>query len=686
MRRPRFFAWPQALFLSLLPAVSFAAEKYDLKRTTPVPSDQQIPIADFFRPSLLRSPQINDTGTYVTALISSGEDRTDLLVCNLKDNSLNVLQASNERDIYSTSWLEGNYLVYETASEKIYGNGLTVVQADNLQNSYSLIQYCNATIIALPEENRLHPLIWMREDPFTDGLDGEPMIVDAKLDVGVTPNLNSAAGTWSDSVIVRKANEKHVLKRYPKPADIPSGYVADKDGRLSFAVSCNDSGKLTLHELEGEQWSKLTVDLDEIDIMGAGEKPGELLVQGPRQTGKPRDLLFMNSRTGAPGEVIYTDNNYDFDGWVYRTPQSHLVAGYLCDQLVPKSVWFSELYRGIQSLLDTQFKGRVARIRGSDRNEQRFLVAVYSDRQPATYYLLNLADRSIGLFKNSAPWIDPERMRPMSAIKFKTRDGHQLDAYLTLPAGAGKQTPAPLVVLPHGGPWARDTWGYDQEVQFLASRGYAVLQPNYRGSTGYDWMFPVSDQWAFRKMHDDVTDAVRTALKTGLIDSDRIAIMGTSFGGYLAVSGVAYEPELYRCAVTVSGVFDWAADLKRMKYNQFENPHYAYARRKLGDPDKQKDYFDSISPIRHLERVHVPVFIAHGKEDWVVSANESRHLIAELKKNNVPTEVFMPSGEGHGMYYLKNEVELYSRVEAFLAQNLAPRAKPTAAPAAAPGS
>ncbi|HLP02905.1 MAG TPA: alpha/beta fold hydrolase [Opitutaceae bacterium] len=683
----RSFLLPAAaLAFALLPGPSSAAEKTDLSRTTPVPRDQPIPIGDFFRPSLLRSPEINDDGTFVAALITNGEDRTDLLLCDLKKNTANVLQGSNERDIYDTTWLSGNYLVFQTASEKIYGNGLTVVRADDLLNPYSLIQYCNASIIALPEADRLRPLIWMREDPFTDGLDGEPMIVDAKLDAGATPNLNSAASTWSDCVIVRKANDKHVLKRYAKPGDIPSGYVADKDGQLAFAVSCDNNGKLALHELSGEKWTKLALDLDEIDIMGPGEKPGELLVQGPRQDGKPRDLLFLDARSGTAGEALYSDSGYDFDGWVYRTPRSHMVAGYVCHQLVPKSVWFSEFYRGIQSLLDNQFKGQIARIVGSDRNEQHFLIVTYSDRHPATYHLLDITKQpaQLGLFKQSAPWLDPERMRPMSAIKYKTRDGRQLDAYLTLPAGASKQAPAPLVVLPHGGPWVRDNWGFDSEVQFLASRGYAVLQPNYRGSTGYDWMFPVSDQWAFRKMHDDVTDAVKTALKTGIIDTDRIAIMGTSFGGYLAVSGVAYEPELYRCAVTVSGVFDWAADLKRMKYNQFENPHYAYARRKLGDPEKQKAYFDSISPIGHLEQVCVPVFVAHGKEDWVVSVNESRNLISELKKRDVPVEVYLPSGEGHGMYYLKNEIELYSRIEAFLAKNMVPRTKPAAT--TAPGS
>jgi dipeptidyl aminopeptidase/acylaminoacyl peptidase len=270
-------------------------------------------------------------------------------------------------------------------------------------------------------------------------------------------------------------------------------------------------------------------------------------------------------------------------------------------------------------------------------------------------------------------------MQPMNVMKFKTRDGRQLDAYVTLPAGASKKSPPPLVVLSHGGPWARDTWGYNGEVQFLASRGYAVLQTNYRGSTGYDWMFPEEDRYAFRKMHDDVTDAVNALLRAGVVDRDRVAIMGASFGAYLALSGVAHEPNLYRCAVVNAGVFDWEQIIRDRKYRQFDDPQFALLLRKLGDPKKEKEKFDAISPIRFVGNVHVPVFVAHGKDDPVAPVSESRRLVSELQKYNVPHEALFKSGEGHGMAHLDNQVELYSRIEAFLAKNLAPRSGTAAA-------
>jgi dipeptidyl aminopeptidase/acylaminoacyl peptidase len=278
--------------------------------------------------------------------------------------------------------------------------------------------------------------------------------------------------------------------------------------------------------------------------------------------------------------------------------------------------------------------------------------------------------------KSSEPWIDAKRMQPMTVMKFKTRDGRTLDSYVTLPAGATKENPPPLLVLSHGGPWARDRWGFNGEVQFFASRGYAVLQTNYRGSTGYDWMFPEEDRYAFRKMHDDVTDATNTLIKSGLVDAKRVGIMGGSFGAYLALSGVAHEPDLYRCAVVNAGVFDWEAIVQEEKYFQYYDNNYAYLVRKLGDPKKEKEKFTAISPGRHVANIHVPVFVAHGTDDPVAPITESKRLVSELEHYHIPHETYFKNGEGHGMAHLQNQVELYTRIEAFLAKNLMAKTAP----------
>jgi dipeptidyl aminopeptidase/acylaminoacyl peptidase len=281
------------------------------------------------------------------------------------------------------------------------------------------------------------------------------------------------------------------------------------------------------------------------------------------------------------------------------------------------------------------------------------------------------------LIKHAAPWIDPARMQPMNPIKFKTRDGHRLDAYLTLPAGATKQNPPPLIVLPHDGPYMRSTWGFDPQVQFLASRGYAVLQPNYRGSTGYGWMFPREDDWAFNKMRDDVNDAAKAVATAGLVDSRRIAIMGSGFGGYLATAGVAGEPALYRCAVAIAGIYDWAEIIRDNRFGQqylapYHSASYYAELYRLGDPKKEPEKFEALSVLQHAGQIRVPLFVAYGEFERGVQIGQAKALESAVKRNGVECDLQVFRDESSSISHLKNVLDLYARIEAFLAKNLAP--------------
>jgi dipeptidyl aminopeptidase/acylaminoacyl peptidase len=193
-----------------------------------------------------------------------------------------------------------------------------------------------------------------------------------------------------------------------------------------------------------------------------------------------------------------------------------------------------------------------------------------------------------------------------------------------------------------------------------------VLQPNYRGSTGYAPEISRDHRYDFRRMHDDVTDATKAILHSGLVDPRRVAIMGGSFGGYLALTGVAFEDSLYRCAISVCGVFDWEAFIDGKRYGALPG-EYEELRDNLGS-DRQR--FEQISPLAHVEQIRVPILLAHGSEDPVVDMAQSQKLAAALKKRGVPYETFFRSGEGHGFYEYTNRVEFYHRVEAFLAANL----------------
>jgi len=371
--------------------------------------------------------------------------------------------------------------------------------------------------------------------------------------------------------------------------------------------------------------------------------------------------------------TLLEDPAYDFDGWLFRDPVSHEIVGAIYDRAGPNVVWFNDSYRNLQKVIDRHFPGLIARILGIDNSGRIVLVSTFSDRQPPIYQVVDLENRTAGPIRNSAPWIDPSRMQPMSVTKYKTRDGHRLDAYVTMPAGASKLHPPPLIVLPnHGYSSSRDTWGFNAEVQFFASRGYAVLQPNYRLASSYGWMFPESDTWDFKKMREDVTDATKALVDSGLVDAKRVAIVGTEFGGYLALAGAAYEPGLYRCAVAISPVCDWANLLSDQKYYKYSNPYFSRMARKLGDPKKDSEKFDAISPLRHAGAIRAATFIAYGEYDVSSNIRDAKDLISTVRRNSVPAEIESFINEADGVHHLARKVALYSDIEAFLAKNLPP--------------
>ncbi len=658
--------------LSLLALPALAKKKEDpLARMTPVAADQPIPAVDFFRPRLFTNPELNPAGTHFAAIVSGEADRLDLMAFDLATKKAERLTAGGNYDINAYEWLNDKRLLFSITQDKMYSTGLFAVELGRFSQSYVLQRRNVVVPVGFPKEKPLHAILWIKHSSQHDGGDGGVVKIDTRRSMDSKDGslfMNGDDGLRAD-----------IVETYPDPkGGDPVGYITDKRGEMAFALTVKD-GRATLHRYVDSKWVQSPVDVDEMPVIGVGDEPGELLTLGAREEGKPRALHRLNAVTGERGELLFQDEKYDFTGVrIYRHPVDNRILGVQYQRKGPQSVWFDEGYERIQGALGKAFPGEVVRILGSDRAEKQFFISVSSDVRPAAYFHVKLETKTFAPVANVAPWIDPKRMRPMQMITYKARDGREIEGYVTLPEGASMENKAPLVVLPHGGPWVRDNWGWDAEVQFLASRGYAVFQPNYRGSTGYAWRFPEKDLWDFRKMHDDVTDGVKAVIKTRMIDADRIAIMGGSFGGYLALSGAAHEPELYRCAITVAGVFDWERVMKDARGSDYFRGRYGALKRHLGDPAKRKVAFEEISPIKHVDKVKIPVFVAHGTQDIVAAVGQSKALIAELKKYGVPHEKQIERGEGHGFRKVDNQVELYTAVEAFLAKHLAMRAEKAA--------
>jgi dipeptidyl aminopeptidase/acylaminoacyl peptidase len=271
-----------------------------------------------------------------------------------------------------------------------------------------------------------------------------------------------------------------------------------------------------------------------------------------------------------------------------------------------------------------------------------------------------------------SPWLNEKNMSPMKPVQYKSRDGLTINGYLTLPAGK-KAENLPVVINPHGGPWTRNFWGFNEEAQFLANRGYAVLQMNYRGSTGYgkDFHNAGFKQWG-NKMQDDITDGVNWLLRQNIADEKRIAIYGASFGGYAALCGITFTPDLYCCGVSYTGISNIKSFLSSIPshWEPFREMLYEL----VGDPVKDSVMLEKYSPFYHLDNIKVPVFIAQGANDPRVPIKDTEQIVKTLKKNGVDVTYMMKEHEGHGFKNEENRLDFYKSLEKFLAKNLKGRA------------
>ncbi|MCF7221716.1 alpha/beta hydrolase family protein [Marilutibacter chinensis] len=317
--------------------------------------------------------------------------------------------------------------------------------------------------------------------------------------------------------------------------------------------------------------------------------------------------------------------------------------------------------------LAASFPGEFARVTSSSRDGSRAVVAVTSDIEPGRYYLLDTRSGDIRLLARSRPWLDPATLSPATPFEITASDGTPLSGYLTLPRHADGR-PAPLVVLPHGGPyWVRDQWFFDEETQILAAHGYAVLRVNFRGSGGRGRAYVESGyrEWG-AKMQDDLTDATRWAASQAGVDGSRICAWGASYGGYAALMGAVREPALYRCVVGMAGPYDLPT-MYRWGDTQRSDWGEAYLERVLGTDMK---VLLERSPTRHAGEIRAGILLVQGGRDRRVTPQHLREMRAALDKANVHYETYLPHNEAHGFFADESRKEYYMRVLDFLDRHL----------------
>lgn len=614
------------------------------------------PTIDFFKHPQYRSIKISPGGDYLATTVPE-ESRTRLAVFKVSDLSPStVFNTEDQIKVEEFFWVSDHRLVFNTSSQLFSLTGL-------LENPrYTGYIYAgNADGSAVREL----PGHFGGRIPHSDN----SVIVD---EYGF------------DQVTINRLN---VDTGHREQLDVPPfrnfNFWWDADGQIRYLTGVNEHNQLVTQyrRSNADDWTTLST---EPNLERHTNPLGLTADMNHVYLGTSEGVFLVDLQTNARKLVSHAADVNSSD--VVRATDLQIPIGIAVETDYPRTELFDpeEPHSQMIRMLERSFKDSRISITSLTNDGKLGVARVSSDINPGEFFLVDFQKKQVSSLLKTRPWINPAQMASMEAIQVKARDGTILHGYLTVPRGSSGQG-LPTVVMVHGGPHRqRDVWGFVPEVQFLASRGYAVLQINYRGSYGFGHDFQAAGykHWG-TTMQDDVTDATLWAIKDGVADTRRICIAGYGYGGYSALMGVIREPDLYRCGFAYDGIYNLQSMFESGD-SQETVEGVNYLKDVLGtDPVDLRNR----SPVNNVARIKVPLFLAHGESDSYVPFAQFREMTAALDKAGKPYEKLVKSKEEHGFYNEKNSAELYDRLAAFLDKNIgAGAAAMPAQPAAAPPS
>jgi len=635
------------LFKSAFALLTLAAIGVTGRGDSPTP-----PLEDFFKDPSFDEILVSPTGRRVAAL-SKWKEHLNLYVIDVKTKRPTQLTGLDLMDITSVHWIGDDRLVFSARDDGYETGGLFAIDADGTHSralGESAQQQAKEGSAVFRETSFLG-----RYGSSTDEilvLSNERRLFD--FDV-YRMNVHTGA--------------KRMVARNPGHIQ---NWIADGTGavRAGFGAEGRDLFLIYRDTANGEWREIKRWDFTKGSIKPlAFDQANKLLYVLSGFERNTAAICLYDPTAGKIVQELFADSTYDM-GEVIMSRTNRSLLGYYYYGEKPEFVWTDSAMKKLQVLVDQELSETKNVFYSRSDDNVWIVITAVSDRDPGTFYLVNTRTLSMEKLVSRMEWIKPAQMGEMKPIQYQARDGMTIHGYLTLPAGKDPHN-LPLIVNPHGGPWVRDVWGFNDEVQFLASRGYAVLQMNFRGSTGYGGKLLQAGygQWGLA-MQDDITDGVRWAVSQGIANPRRIAIYGASYGGYATMAGLAFTPELYRCGINYVGVTDIELLLKTIP--EAWEATRAQMEAMTGNAKRDRERLRATSPLLNADKIRVPVFFAYGGLDDRVDMKHATKLASKLKDHHVPFEWMVRSDEGHGYRHWKNKIEFYQVAEKFLAENLAP--------------
>jgi dipeptidyl aminopeptidase/acylaminoacyl peptidase len=599
-----------------------------------------IPLRDFFKNPQTTGYELSPSGNLI-GFLKPVDSRLNIFVQAKTGRDAKQITQVKDRDIRSFFWKGDKYLLFLKDNGGDENFHLYVTQIDGAG------------------QRDLTPFDGVRAEVIDD-------LEDHPTDLLVALNQRNKEVFDAYRLNVETGDLKMVAEN---PGNIAS-WSTDHDGNIRVATTTDGvNTSLLYRKTESDPWKTVITTNFKESFTPQFFTFDNKALYGVSNIGRDKAAVVeFDPESGKETQVLFERPDVDVSGLNYSKKRKVITTASFTTWKEERK-FFDQVAEALYDTLTRKLPGYDIYIVSANKEEDTFIVRTITDRSLGAFYLYDSKSGALTKIADRNPWLKEDELAEMKPVEYAARDGLIIHGYLTVPKGKPAKN-LPIVVNPHGGPWVRDDWGFNPEVQFLANRGFGVLQMNYRGSTGYGRRFWEAGfrQWG-QSMQDDITDGVKWLVDQGIADPKRVAIYGGSYGGYAVLAGLTKTPDLYAAGVDYVGVSNLFTFMKTVP--PYWKPFLDMMYEMVGNPAKDQALFEQNSPALNAEKIKTPLFVAQGAKDPRVNINESNQIVDALKKRGIDVEYMVKQDEGHGFHNEENRFSFYEAMEQFLEKYLA---------------